>query len=128
MNSATAAMRLGPSIKQARTQQGISLRRLAQRSGVPRTTIERIEQEKIEHPRPNILHALGTALEIPVSDLYSLANYPTVEALPSFAPYLRARYQGLSAQAITELDIYFRTLAERDGIALDGPAVGEDET
>ncbi len=127
MNSATAAMRLGPSIKQARTQQGLSLRRLAERTGVPRTTIERIEQEKLERPRPDILHALGEALSLAVPDLYSLANYPTVTALPSFAPYLRARYQGLSVQAITELDIYFRTLAEREGILVDGPAPGEDE-
>lgn len=89
MNSATAAMRLGPSIKQARTQQGFSLRRLAERTGVPRTTIERIEQEKLELPRPDILHALGEALGLAVPDLYSLANYPTVTALPSFAPYLR---------------------------------------
>lgn len=127
MIEAITAMRLGPSIKQARTQQGFSLRRLAERSGVPRTTIERIEQEKLERPRPDILHALGTALDVPVPDLYSLANYPTAQELPSFAPYLRARYQGLSAQSIAELEIFFRTLAEREGIPVDGPAPGEDE-
>jgi hypothetical protein len=67
-------------------------------------------------------------LDLPVEDLYSLANYPSVQALPSFAPYLHARYQGLSPDAISELERYFTDLAKREGITLDGPAPGQDET
>lgn len=127
MNSATE-LRLGPRVKNARVGKGLSLRQASDLSNVPHGTIERIEQEKVLRPRPDILHALGTALDIPVSDLYALANYPNAPALPSFAPYLRARYQGLSSEAITELEIYFTSLAEREGITLDGPVDGEDET
>jgi len=127
MKSATE-LRLGPRVKTARVRKGLSLRQASGLSSVPHGTIERIEQEKVLRPRPDILHALGIALDIPVSDLYALANYPSATALPSFAPYLRARYQGLSPNAITELEIYFTSLAEREGITLDGPIAGEDET
>lgn len=126
--SSASTLRLGPRVKEARLRKGLSLRQAAGLSKVPHGTIERVEQEKVLRPRPDILAALGRALDIPLSDLYALANYPTASTLPSFAPYLQARYQGLSPQAIAELEIYFTTLAQREGITLDGPADGEDET
>lgn len=119
---------LGPVVKRARTDKGLSIRRLSERSNVPRTTIERIEQEKLTRPRPDILATLGRTLDIPIADLYALVGYPAPHELPSLGPYLRARYHGLSPQAVAEIDIYFRTLAEREGIILDDPQGGEDET
>ena len=52
---------------------------------------------------------------------------PSHTELPSYAPYLRARYGDLSDQAIDDLTAYFEDLASREGVRLDGPQNGEDE-
>ena len=45
--------------------------------------------------------------------------------LPSFRPYLRAKYHDLPPDAITELERNFADIARRYGT--DGPQDGEDE-
>lgn len=124
---AEPAVRLGQLIRQTRQSKKLSLRRLSSMSGIPRSTIDRIEQGAIARPRPDVLTALGRVLLIPVADLYATVHYSAPHDLPSFAPYLRVRYRDLQPEAIDELTQYFETLAEREGIRLDGPPNGEDE-
>lgn len=126
--NAEAATRLGQLIQQARQSRKLSLRQLSSMSGIPRSTIDRIERGEIARPRPDILTSLAHTLSVPVSDLYAIVQYSSPHDLPSFAPYLRARYGDLSAEGIAELTRYFQSLAKRDGIRLDGPANSEDET
>lgn len=96
-------------------------------SGIPRSTIDRIERGEIARPRPDVLTAVAKALMIPIADVYATVHYSAPHDLPSFAPYLRVRYGDLPADAINELTWYFEQLAAREGVRLDGPPNGEDE-
>jgi transcriptional regulator with XRE-family HTH domain len=127
MQQAESALRLGQLIQQTRHTKNLSLRRLASMSGVPYSTILRLERGEIARPRPDMLTAIAGVLLIPIADIYAIVNYSAPHDLPSFAPYLRVRYQDLSPGAIDELTSYFENLAARDGVRLDGPDHGEDE-
>lgn len=124
---AQQAQRLGHLIQETRHSRKLSLRQLSSAAGIPRSTIERIEHGEIARPRPDLLSSLAEALTIPVADLYAIVNYTAPHDLPSFAPYLRARYGDLPSAAVDELTHYFERLATREGIRLDGPANREDE-
>jgi len=125
---AEPAARLGQLIKQTRQSKHLSLRRLGSMSGIPHSTIVRIERGEIARPRPDVLTALARTLLIPIADVYAMVHYSAPHDLPSFAPYLRARYSDLPARAIEELSHYFENLASREGVRLDGPPDHEDET
>ncbi|GAA0993384.1 helix-turn-helix domain-containing protein [Subtercola frigoramans] len=127
MRNAETAQHLGEYLQKARHTTGLTIRQLSELSGVPRTTIGKIERGGTARPRPDLLTAVGTALNVPIADLYALANYPAPHNLPSFAPYLRARYHDLSPSTVEELEHYFVKLAQRDGVSLTGPQNGEDE-
>lgn len=47
--------------------------------------------------------------------------------LPSFVPYLRSKYRGLPDEAVDSIEKYVARLAKKHGVAIDGPAPGEDE-
>jgi transcriptional regulator with XRE-family HTH domain len=127
MEHAEPAQRLGQFIHETRIKKQLSGRKLAELSGVANNTIWRLERGEITQPRPEVLISIGRTLSIPVADLYALANYPSPHALPSFVPYLRARYQELTPEQVAQLEGYFRALAEQSNICLEGPAPGEDE-
>lgn len=122
-----SAARLGQLIQQTRHTRQLSLRQLSSMSGIPRNTINRIEQGAIARPRPDMLTAVAKALMIPIADVYAIVSYSAPHDLPAFAPYLRARYRDLSPSAIEDLTHYFEDLAAREGVRLDGPPNGEDE-
>ena len=122
------AVRFGAYIRQARQQQGLSSRALARVVGVNDATIVRIEQGAIEAPRPNVLSAIARALELPLSDVFAMADYVTPKDLPTFAPYLRAKYGELPPDAVAELQQSFDRIAQRYGYEGRGPAPGEDES
>jgi hypothetical protein len=71
-------------------------------------------------PSPNTLTGIAAALEVPLQDLYALAGYETPKGLPSFRPYLRARYN-LPPEAIDQLESYFNFLRAQYGIPKDRP-------
>ncbi|HTL42094.1 MAG TPA: helix-turn-helix transcriptional regulator [Pseudolysinimonas sp.] len=127
LQQAESAARLGQLIQQTRQSKHLSLRRLGSMCGIPYRTIDRIERGEIARPRPDVLTALARALMIPTADVYAIVHYSAPHDLPSFAPYLRARYSDLPSSAIEELVDYFDSLAHREGVRLDGPANHEDE-
>lgn len=116
---------LGQLIRQRRSVLGLSLYQLGERTGITDTTIMRIESGKTANPRGEVLRALAEALELPLADLFAAAGYAAPRELPSFRPYLRAKYKDLPPQAVTELEITFADIARRYGTR--GPAPGEDE-
>lgn len=124
---AESATRLGHLIQQARHTRKLSLRQLSSMSGIPRNTIYRIEHGATARPRPDVLTAVANVLMIPIEDIYAIVSYPAPHDLPTFAPYLRARYSDLPIEAIEELTRYFEDLAKREGVRLDGPPNHEDE-
>jgi transcriptional regulator with XRE-family HTH domain len=111
---------LGRFIRARREALALSLRALEKRSGVDHTYIYALEQGEIQTPSPEKLQRLARELEVEIEDLYSLAGYAIPEHLPEFSPYLRAKYDFLPSEAVSQLETYFQLLREKYG-------VGEDE-
>ena len=112
----TSNPRLGALIRSSRLRAGLSLRELADRCGVHYSAINKMELGQVASPDPGKLRAIALALEIDPQDLYALANYSVSEGLPTFAPYLRSKYQ-LPDQAIADLEHYFNQLRRRYGFS-----------
>lgn len=127
MDNAESTTRLGDYVKQVRIKKQLSYQQLADLTGLARNTVWKLEHGRINQPRPEALIALGRALSVPAADLYALADYTSLQPLPSFSAYLRARYQDLSPEQVAQLEGYFKALATQSGIDLDGPQPGEDE-
>jgi transcriptional regulator with XRE-family HTH domain len=119
------AQALGQFIRTHRETQGVSTRQLAAQVGVDKSQIIRLEQGGVANPRADLLANIATALELDLADLYGFAGYTRPAELPSFVPYLRAKYRDLPDTAVADMERYFARLARRHGTT--GPRDGEDE-
>jgi transcriptional regulator with XRE-family HTH domain len=118
---------LAKAIATLRRSAGLSASRLAERAGVAKGTVTRLELGEIANPQPDTLRALAEALGVPTTDLYVTADWLPKEELPSFTPYLRSKYRGLTAKGRAELEQSFRKIAEKYGYDGSEPAPGEDQ-
>lgn len=98
-----AALTLGAHIQRGRERAGLSLRHLAAITGIPKTTLHRLELDQMDHPSPALLQRVAEALELNSDDLFAFVGYRPSESLPSLAPYLRAKYH-LPPEAIAEVN------------------------
>jgi transcriptional regulator with XRE-family HTH domain len=121
------AQKLGRRLRSRREELGLSVRDLERLADVDNGTIVRIEQGAFAAPRPDKLSRIAEALRLPLADVFALAEYVVPDELPTFAPYLRAKYRALPASALAELERHFDDLSARHGIDPAGPAPGEDE-
>jgi transcriptional regulator with XRE-family HTH domain len=121
------AMTLGRLVSQRRAELGLSLKQLAQRSGYATGSLHNFEHDRTTRISPQRLKRLAAALEIPATDLYSAAGIELPTELPTFTPYLRARYRGLPESAQQELQRSFDRIASKYGYDPDGPRPGQDE-
>lgn len=119
------ARRLAARLRREREAKGLSASEVARRAGIDVGTVSRIEQGYIPNPRPESLVAMAAVLDMPASDLFATANWIPSNELPSFAPYLRAKYAHLPEAAQTEIEAFFSSMTAKYGTA--GPAPGEDE-
>ena len=107
------AVALGGFVRKLREAAGLTVRGLARASGVDATGISRLERGEYESPEPRTLARLAAALGVDVGDLYRMADYPQpTEQLPTFQPYLRARYD-LTPDEIAQLAAHFDLINER---------------
>lgn len=113
-------------IRHHRKRQDLSLRGLAERAGVNHSAVSRLESGEVTKPTAGVLNRIAAALGVPAEDLHALTGSNVPAGLPSFAPYLRAKYD-LPSEAVAELDGYFDFLKTKYGIDGAGPAPGEDE-
>lgn len=96
---------LGKLIARERARQGLSLETLGNAAGGNRSTIMRLERGTFAHPDPEKLQRIARALDLDAADLFALAGYRPSDDLPSFVPYLEAKYgDGLSASDRKELE------------------------
>jgi transcriptional regulator with XRE-family HTH domain len=102
---------LGEFIRRHREAAGLSMYKLAQEAGVPRSQVLRIERGDIQ-PGPETLARLAGPLKLEVEDLYPLAGYTAPEGLPGFETYLRTKF-GMNDAAVAEAEDFFRDLQER---------------
>lgn len=123
------AKRLGALIRYRREAVGWSLRQLEERTSIDNSLLTRMEQGRILKPAPDNVRRIAEALDIPLADLYALADWAVPTELPSPGPYLRAKYRDLSESALRALTRDVDQLLARHGIDMtSGPAPGEDET
>lgn len=114
-------------IRHRRTELGISLVQLEQRTGIHNSRLSRWERGVEMPDRPERLTPLAHGLEVPVADLYTLAGIDLSGQLPTLRPYLRSKYgAALPADALAEIVAYVDRVAGRYGVST-GPASGEDE-
>ncbi len=101
---------------------------LAERSGIDGAVINRIESGSIASPAPAKLARLAEVLNLDLSELYAGAGLPDADQLlPSFQPYLRAKYGHLPPEAQERLAIHFAQIEAEYGQSGAGPKNGEDE-
>ena len=110
------AIRLGAAIRRARVAAGLSQNKLAelanehiQRRAVDgkmpklrNSTILRLEAGEIAAPRPDLLAAIASVLDVDAAAYFTLAGYTTPAELPDIDVYLRAKYPTLRQRDIKE--------------------------
>jgi transcriptional regulator with XRE-family HTH domain len=111
---------LGEYIRARRLSRGLSLTTAAENSGLHVSYWSKLESGQYEAPAPKHLMAIAHSLGVDFEDLYGLAGYESPERLPSFTPYLRARYE-LPPEAVSDLERYFDLLRNYYDIPPDQP-------
>jgi len=119
------AKKLGLYLRRKRLGQGVSLRELAGVVGVDKTQIMRLEQGVVASPKADVLAGIADYLDLPLADVFGFAGYTTPNQLPTFRPYLRAKYKEFPDEAVEQMERFFVRLAKKHGI--EGPVDGEDE-
>jgi transcriptional regulator with XRE-family HTH domain len=111
---------LGEYIRARRLSRKLSLADAAELSGLHFSYWSKLENGQYASPSPKHLKVIARTLEVAFEDLYGLAGYDVPERLPTFKPYLRAKYE-LPPQAVAELERYFELLRSHYGIPKDQP-------
>ena len=83
---------MGEHINRLRTARGLRLREAARRAEVDPTWWSRLEKASIPLPTLRGIGKVARALGVDVEELYVVAGLSTGRGLPSFTPYLRAKY------------------------------------
>ena len=107
------AKRLGTAIRRARVAAALSQNKLAElanehtrradpTSTLRNSTILRLERGEILAPRPDLLAAIASVLDVDAADYFTLAGYTTPAELPDIDVYLRAKYPTLRKRDIKE--------------------------
>lgn len=112
---------LGNYIHERRLAQGLDIETAAVRSQLHPSYWRKLEAGQYHAPKPHHLRIIAEVLRVPVEDLYGLAGYSVPERLPTFRPYLRAKYQQLPPEAVADLERYFDLLRSHYGIPKDQP-------
>jgi transcriptional regulator with XRE-family HTH domain len=112
-------------LRRRRDELGYTVRELAARADVNLATIVRLEHGDILTPQPDTLKGLAAALDVPVTDLFAVADWLPKDELPTFTPYMRAKYTELPEEAVEEMERFFDRLAKKHGVT--GPVDREDE-
>ncbi|MEU5428229.1 helix-turn-helix transcriptional regulator [Streptomyces olivoreticuli] len=106
---------LGNFIRQAREGLGISLIQMAADLRMHQSYLSRLERGDFKHPSPEVLQRLAIALKVRHEDLFALAGYLAPDLLPSFMPYMRAKYV-MSQDAAERINAYFTVFRHQYGL------------
>lgn len=105
---------LGDVVRQARLEQGWSLRRTAQAAGVPHNWLDRVEKGHYNRPAPHRLSRLAEILPIDVERLNQLTGGSLADGLPDARVYFRTKYNLTTKEAADLEAILSRVRHERD--------------
>lgn len=127
MSISNRSLQLGATIKSAREAKGLSKRRLAELAGITHSFVAKIEAGHFQSMGPDILTSLAHALDLPAQDLFALTGYKVPEGLPTFKPYLRARYGSeLSENALQALNHLFDAVRDEQAQPAEPADDGSD--
>ena len=98
---------LGETLRTRREELGIGVRRLADAVGIAPSSLVRYE-DGTNRPTVDTLRRLAKHLDSDPEELLGLGHY----SLPSFAPYLRARYD-LPEDEVAELEQHFLAVTKQ---------------
>jgi transcriptional regulator with XRE-family HTH domain len=85
-----------------RSEAGLSLYELSQRSGINRSNLHRLENGVITDPSRETLNRIARALSAEPEELYDVVAAADPSALPSLPTYFRSKY-GLGDEEIAEV-------------------------
>ena len=105
--------KLGEIIYKAREAIGMPTRELAERIGLNRSTLNRLQIGKIAQPRPALLARIAEELQINVGELYALAGYQTEDQLPDLSGWLNIRHRSLPDEAVEALQSHLDDLVNK---------------
>ncbi|MDV8022227.1 helix-turn-helix transcriptional regulator [Rhodococcus sp. IEGM 1330] len=114
-------------IATARKRRGLSASEVARRAGIASGTLTRLERGEIEHPHLDNLHAIAEVIDVPLADMFAAANWLPKGELPTFTPYLKAKYKSLPPEAYKQIADHFESIIAKYGLHLEGPKLGQDE-
>ena len=95
---------LGDLLRTRREAAGLSVTQMAEKLGVSRPYLGRLERGEYKRPTPEILSRIAKPLNARLEDLYALAGFTLPADLPDFIPYLRAKHPDWPKLVVTELD------------------------
>jgi transcriptional regulator with XRE-family HTH domain len=102
-----------PFFRRRRAELGLSIQQVAQRLDMSSSSIHKWGTGAAV-PGAARLPEVAEALEMTYEDFLAAAGFAAPKGLPSFAPYLRAKY-GLKGKALKEAEDFFRDLESRHG-------------
>lgn len=106
------ARKVGSLIADGRAKKELSLRELAQLTGIPPTTITRIEQGNYRQPAPDNLARLVDALEIDPARIDRASGNYLANSLPSVGTYFRSKEKA-SPEEVTEIEAAVRAIRKK---------------
>src|SRR4051794_34495353 len=109
------AKRLGQQLRQRRMTLGLSTRAVASQASVAASTLWRLEQGTTASPDFNSMVRLASVLGFNAPDIFALAGFTDPSELPSYLPYLRAKYPQLPHLVVEELARSFGRMASPYG-------------
>jgi transcriptional regulator with XRE-family HTH domain len=101
--------KFAPFLRRRRAKLGLSIKQLADRLGMGKSSVHQWESgENI--PGATRLPEIAEALEMPYEDFLAAAGFAVPKGLPTFAPYLRAKYGHLPEEAMEEAEKFLSEL------------------
>lgn len=99
---------------QLRQEVAMSTWTLAQRSGINRANIRRIEAGTVVDPTPATMQKLADALDVEVERFYEAHWATTGRPLPSLPTYFRTKYRHLDDDKIAQIEDFVAKLNDTD--------------
>lgn len=97
---------LGRAIHRQRSKADLTQRKLAEKAGVSHATIWHLECGDFKHPDPKKLARIAHALDLSAGDFFASVGYTHSDHLPSLVPYLRIKFEDLSAADRKDIERY----------------------
>jgi len=120
------AKALGAMLRRRRHALGLTVRQIEAATGVPNTTVSRIETGSFKAPRPDKLAKIAQALDLSAGELFAQAGYLEAGDLPDYGTYLATKHPEIPDDERARLSDHFCELLGRLNLApIQIPALEE---